>query len=218
MQGSNKQLRDRGRRSRQGTASVEVIVMLPFFMIVFAGIFYMHSHYMGRQQAMLRARSCTWTYASGGCRDPSTLRECLKDRKGNLGEATTLRGDGSEADAPAEAGSGNQRPPESSNVTIQATGDAKVDSDLGGRLEKMRDIPLLGAAIEWLFGVPVQGTALEPIYLTRVYDNKFDNAVEAVVKGKYFMMCNTVPQSWSTTAKTIFCGFVGNLKLFGCPP
>lgn len=52
---------------RRGTASVEAIMMLPFFIVVYAGIYYMHGLYAGYQLALGQARTCAWDYAKRGC-------------------------------------------------------------------------------------------------------------------------------------------------------
>ena len=70
------------RERRRGTASVEVVMMLPFFILVFAGVYYMHGLYAGRQLAMTKARSCGWAYAKAGCRG-NRPAECPGPEGGN---------------------------------------------------------------------------------------------------------------------------------------
>lgn len=175
--------------------------MLPFFLIVYAGIFYMHSHYMGRQQALLRARSCTWSYAAAGCPDKEELRKCLAPSTFTLGEVSQS--------GPDEEGAG---PPP---VETAGVGTTQVGSDLGGRLDKLKKVPLLGGVITWLFGEPVSATAIQ---LVQIHESLISRAERKPLKAHYYMMCNTAPKNWEDTAKRIFCGFVGDLKIFGCPP
>lgn len=169
-------------------------MMLPFFLIVFGGLYYMHGHYMGRQQALLRARSCTWTYAAGGCQDRKTLDACLTDRAGNT------------PDAPQQANEETDSPP--------VNGDDVGDGSGPGFLKKLANAPVIGGAITWLFGKPVSVRAKEPVHLRH---NPTAGPSEFVVRGSYFTMCNTVPKPWAGVAHEVFCGFVGD-DFPSCPP
>jgi len=179
------------RTRRRGTASVEVVMMLPFFIILYAGIYYIHAHYIGRQQAQLRARACTWEFAASGCEDRRRLEACLKDPTD--GEAPT--------DAPSVPGE-NEAP-------------AVATSSVGGGsgvLDKLSKIPLLGGAITWLFGKPVTVTAGQ---LAHIPDKpSLDGTTAIRVSGKYYTMCNTVPKDWDDVAVQIFCEFMGDFP--GC--
>ena len=42
-------------------------MMLPFFIIAYAGLYYMHGLYTARQQALTKARACAWEYARNAC-------------------------------------------------------------------------------------------------------------------------------------------------------
>jgi hypothetical protein len=174
-------------------------MMLPFFLIVFAGLYYMHGNYMGRQQALLRARSCTWTYAARGCSEGAQreLLTCLTDRAGN------------EPDKPQQPDDDQEKqPPDVPPVTTDDIG-----SDSGSKiLDKLANAPVIGGAILWLFGKPVAVTAKEPVHMTH---NPTDQPSDVVRKGHYFTMCNTIPRDWGQVAHDVFCGFIGNFA--GCP-
>lgn len=63
-----KPLRERRKRTRSmGTASVEILVMLPVFVLLLASVFYVHRLGMASQTAASSARSCAWTFALKGC-------------------------------------------------------------------------------------------------------------------------------------------------------
>lgn len=57
------------RSCTRGAASVEAVIVLPLFVILFVGIFWIRD----RQEAMLiadqEARRCAWTYSALGCDD-----------------------------------------------------------------------------------------------------------------------------------------------------
>jgi hypothetical protein len=80
------------RRRRRGTASVEVVMMLPFFILVFAGVYYMHGLYAGRQLAMSKARACGWAYAKAGCQG-ARPSECPGPEGGDPGGAAMEAGE-----------------------------------------------------------------------------------------------------------------------------
>src|SRR3954453_9582048 len=70
--------------TRRGTASVEVVVMLPVFVILFASGFYLHGLITAAQDAGIAARGCAWAHAVAGCptQRPSLCRELqLSDPK-----------------------------------------------------------------------------------------------------------------------------------------
>jgi len=54
-------------KRKQGTAAVEATVLLPFFLIVFVGFYYMVAVYGNGQRQTAKARSCGWTFARDGC-------------------------------------------------------------------------------------------------------------------------------------------------------
>lgn len=54
-------------RDTRGLATVEAAVVLPVFIIIFAGLVYMHRLYSAKLEGMVDARECAWAYANGGC-------------------------------------------------------------------------------------------------------------------------------------------------------
>ncbi len=54
-------------RRRRGAALVEAAILLPFLTIVFAGAVYIGRRELGKQDALLTARSCAWRYAHAAC-------------------------------------------------------------------------------------------------------------------------------------------------------
>lgn len=190
------------RRRRAGTASVEVIVMLPFFLIVYSGIYFMYGHYMGRQQALLRARSCAWTYAAGGCDDKETLETCLRN------PPRTPNADGTERDEDAPA----KQPSDDANAEIKAgaVGGDDPNNPVAKVINTLEGIPVLGDAIKWLLGKPVTVQGRQFVHLSK----SSLKASDIIVGAKYHTLCNSVPKRWEQVAKDIFCNFVG--KFPGC--
>lgn len=187
------------RRRRAGTASVEVIVMLPLFLIAYSGIYYMYGHYMGRQQALLRARSCGWTYAAGGCADKDTLDACLAN------PPRSPAPDGTEREQHATA----VLPDDSAPAETEVGGVG--ESGVSQVIEKLEKIPVLGDAIKWLLGKPVTVHARKLVHLSKSSLATGDITIGA----DYHTMCNSVARRWEQVAKDIFCNFVG--KFPGCP-
>jgi len=183
--------RQQARKRRRGTASIEAIVILPFFIFMFASVYYMHAHYSGRQQAMLIARTCLWKFAAEGCKpeDKEELTACL---------APT----GGEADEP-DLKPDDEHP--------QKTHDG-VTGGAARVLDVIQKIPVLKNAIAWLFGKPVSATALYVVKLPAYTMQKKERYVAA---GSYHTLCNSPPKNWGTLAKEIFCGFLGAGTL-GC--
>ncbi len=52
-----------------GTASVEAVVVLPVFIIIFVSVFYVRSQVLSRQAAETKARTCAWAYSMINCED-----------------------------------------------------------------------------------------------------------------------------------------------------
>jgi hypothetical protein len=212
---------------RRGTASVEVVMMLPVFIVAFFGLYWMHSHYMARQQAMSRARSCGWVYAAGACEDKDGLKKCLEnDGREDASEdsATGLKAKaGGSASgkwpAPAEGQSvepqdlnqPEQQELEQHGPPLQASGGVG-GSKTTAVLSKLEGLPLIGGAIKWLFGKPVTIYSDEP--MTAPTPVVMSEEVEGTVTGHYSTLCNAKPQSWRDLAKDIFCQFV--VKFPGC--
>lgn len=191
-------------------------MMLPFFIIVFLGIYWMHGHYAGRQQAMLRARSCAWVFAAGACEDSTKLDECLKNDGGRSAEKEhKAQGDanGSWPKPDAQQTAGAKKEEGASALSDQQGPPMQADGEIGGAkvnevMSKLEGIPLLGSAIKWLFGKPVTVNAREPISVPR--PTFVDGAIDDIlVRGSYHTLCNSKPQSWSDLANKIFCNFVG---------
>jgi hypothetical protein len=57
------------RMRRRGSASVEIVVMLPFFILLLLGVYHLHKVGSAALLATERARGCAFQFAVQGCRD-----------------------------------------------------------------------------------------------------------------------------------------------------
>jgi len=67
-------------------------MLLPVFILIFAGIVYVEKLWENRQQTLLQARKCAWLYANAGC-DAQNLPQACVDVLQNtteLSESNTL--------------------------------------------------------------------------------------------------------------------------------
>jgi hypothetical protein len=53
-----------------GAASIEAVVLLPCFLLLFFAIYGIHSRYEAKQRALANARHCAWVYSQRGCAGP----------------------------------------------------------------------------------------------------------------------------------------------------
>ena len=51
----------------EGAAYLEAVVMMPFFIIVWGCIVYVHNYFEADRALSTRTRACMWQYASDGC-------------------------------------------------------------------------------------------------------------------------------------------------------
>ena len=58
----------RSRRRQRGAAYAETVVMLPFFIMVWSCIIYVHNAYAEKVKLMAKNRNCVMTYAYDACR------------------------------------------------------------------------------------------------------------------------------------------------------
>jgi hypothetical protein len=57
------------RYSCRGAASVEAVVVLPVFVIIFVSVFYIRGQVLSRQAAESKARTCAWAYSVKNCNE-----------------------------------------------------------------------------------------------------------------------------------------------------
>ena len=80
----------RDRKRRAGLASIEIIVMLPVFIVMLLGVVYLHEQALARQSALVAARGCAFHYASLGCTDAAKRAPACQGL--DVGRAASLEG------------------------------------------------------------------------------------------------------------------------------
>lgn len=171
----------------RGSASVEIVVMLPLFIILFAGIYHLHALGVLALDNAERARGCAWQFAVQGCEAAST---------GDLCEGVSVAKDADvkrESDARAAGGDETAAELEKSKSV----------------LDQVADIPILGGLVEALFG---EGA----VAALRRQTAGFMGEEEVTLQKSYYVVCNTVAKSWSDLMKDQVCAVItGNLGLDG---
>lgn len=67
-------------RNDEGTASIEAVIMLPFFIIVWGLLLFAVDVYKHKIDAGIQARDCGWSYAQSGCETvPPSCQEAPGD-------------------------------------------------------------------------------------------------------------------------------------------
>jgi len=177
---------------RRGSASVEIVVMLPLFIVLFAGVYHLHSAGSAALVAAEAARGCAWQFAVTGCEDAKRLELCqgASAAKGNDVK--------SESDARSEAGDETASELEESESV----------------LDKIEDIPILGELVTMLFGEGAVAAAERKV-------PGFMRSEDVTMARAYYIVCNTVSKSWSDLMKDQVCAVMtDNLgmdgKVLGC--
>lgn len=73
------------KRRRAGTASIEIAVMLPVFIVLLFGALHLHRVTQTSLAVQQEARACAWQYALSGCRSAGTL--CTQSKPVHEGAA-----------------------------------------------------------------------------------------------------------------------------------
>ena len=151
---------------------VEAVIVLPVLAILLFGILYVKAFAIAQQSARVTARRCAWQHAMNGCGEIPAGCE-------NLDHAASKR-------------------------AASAVGEAAADAD--GALDKVIDkaagtglpfaLPLIGDALEGLFGAATQFTASREVRRGR-------DTVEA--QGRFYLLCNAKPMSPRKAIETLFC-------------
>lgn len=78
-------------RSSEGAIYIESVVMLPFLMLLFGLVLYVHRDFSARHDASSRARQCAWAYAARGCSGPlpEGCRETGRRSSGELDDGSS---------------------------------------------------------------------------------------------------------------------------------
>ncbi len=148
-------------RRRQGTASVEIVIMLPVFIALFFAVTYLHGLGSASQSAAVAVRSCAWAYALEGC-------------QGHLDAGCTELGLGKPE--------GFQLSVPGNEVELKPDGETQFS---GGWFDAIDDVPILGAAARSVFG---QGKRIQA---TRVTAGYMSGSEEVVSRSVYVLCNTT---------------------------
>lgn len=64
------------RSGTRGAASVEAVIVLPIFVLLFISLFYVRDQVVARQAAQRQARTCAWLYSWNNCDKSALPPEC----------------------------------------------------------------------------------------------------------------------------------------------
>jgi hypothetical protein len=115
---------------RAGVATVEAVIMLPVLGMLLVGTLFLHRLYSAHEKALIFARRCAFEYAVNGCTQVPV--SCLEQPTADQTEE------------------GKQR----SNEIVS---NARPRED--HRFDVLSDVPVIGNAIDSLFGTTARGSA-----------------------------------------------------------
>lgn len=155
---------------------VEAVIVVPVLGILLIGSMFMHRYYITTQELRLTARRCAWQHAMAGCGD-----KLPAGCDGYLGGASSA--------TPGDADSAQLR---------GLTEGSSAQPDDGGVLS---DIPLLGDAIDALFGTTTIARGERD--LPTPWSGQARKA-----HGEMAVLCNTHPVDIEAEIEKMFCKLV----------
>jgi hypothetical protein len=158
-------------RDATGSASVEVVVMLPVFIVLFGAVYYAYGRAVAEHEALSAARGCAFQYAMNGCLPVSRGPDLCANARGEKL--------------------------------------ARVDGDeFTGVFSTLENVPLVGGAVETLFGEGARGTA------SRVSQGFMGGEPERH-EGELYLVCNTRSRSLFGHVKDSFCDLARSVTDMG---
>lgn len=179
--------RNHSRRRNAGTAMTEVMLMLPFFFVAFAGTYYLHGLYNGRQIAATKARSCVWAWASKGCAGAKPDSCITGDEGEKVVRSTVVSGGALKA--------------------LEFASSLPLMPDFKGALEDLFGKPVRATDSQ---------QAQVPAFISPDSYNAWKHGALVAPRATIATMCNATPKSWTTVAKETFCQVVP-AGFPGCP-
>jgi hypothetical protein len=182
------------RRRNQGTVSVEIVVMLPVMIVLYAAVY--HFYALGRAELTTSqsARACAWQYALSGCEGRGSLCEGLGVTRG--GEV--------------EQKEANQsKDPEPEDTRYKRAKDSREPV-----FDKLEKVPVVRQITQFLFGEVASASA-------SLKTKKFRSDEETRTSNEIYLVCNTVSESWGEKIKDSICSMIEKViesKMPGCPP
>ena len=128
----------RAKQSVAGTASVEIVVMLPLVITLFAAVYFFYNAGRAELDTKQAARACAWHFVMSGCEDTGGLCQGLVPRKGDaLGDADNGR---------------------AADSRFQSAQERHT-----GAFAKLENIPLVSGVVTLIFGEGAHATASRKI-------------------------------------------------------
>jgi hypothetical protein len=164
------------RRAQRGVAAVEAVIVLPVFVIVFLGLFYVRDQAIATQQAEQQARSCAWLYSAQDC-EGAIPAGC---------DGVLTR-----ADAPDMA------PPDLKGKLDEQVSRLKQGKNVDGGDLVMGIIgPTVGNALEAAFGNAVEAKTSRQVSHSALF-----GPGQKTINGQYRLACNLHPTTLEDVAK-----------------
>jgi hypothetical protein len=155
-------------RSCRGVASVEAVVVLPVFVIIFISLFYLRDLAVTKQAAEEHARTCAWLYSA-------------KDCEGEVPEGC--------GDVLAPASAPSVIAPDVEEAFNEGVKDLeKGKTPSGGKLVSGAIAPLIGSALEAAFGRAIEADARHTVEKPALFGGG-----QRTVQGRYHLACNLQP-------------------------
>lgn len=177
-------------RAQAGTASVEIVVMLPVMIILFAAVYHLYSLGRAELTTSQSARACVWQYAIGGCR-----------AEGSLCKPGSVKGE----QKAEEKSPGQSKEPEPEDTRFK---NAKATHT--SKLEKLADIPVVKQIVEFMFGEVASAHASTNV-------QQFRSEEQSKVQNSLYLVCNTVSESWGDKITSSLCSMVKKVVGKGVP-
>jgi hypothetical protein len=163
-------------RRRHGAAMMEAVMVAPVLGILLVGSMFLYHVYTETHELRLTARRCAWQHAMTGCGDK--LPPGCQSYLGGASSAPTGDAD---------------------SAQLRGLADGSDGEAVGGGL--LSDIPLLGDAIDGLFGT------------TTIAQGEGDIATPWTgqarkMRGEMAVLCNTQPVDIGAEVEKMFCKLV----------
>ncbi len=169
--------------NQRGVATVEAVVVLPVFVIIFISLFYVRDIAVAKQAAEEHARTCAWLYSAQDCEGavPAGCDDVLTD-----------------APAPSViAPDVDKAFHDGLDALEQGAKDGKAPSSAkGGKLVSGAIAPLVGSALEAAFGRAIDANTDHPVTRPALFGGG-----QRAIQGRYHLACNLHPTTPGEVAK-----------------
>jgi hypothetical protein len=158
---------------------MEIVVMLPVFILLFLGVLHIHSAGLARQNAQSAARACACHYAVNGCTEEAAKDPICDGLQ--VGKEGSVEG-----------------------------GDEDTKQAQDSIWDELSSWPVFGKVVSLLFG---EGASARSEQVAQAFVGDHDRKVS----GRFYMVCNTVSQSWSGKISELLCDAANNFAGVSMP-